>query len=224
MGLAENIEFVYKNIRQAARRANRNEADIQLVAVTKQVSIETAQQAVKLGLKNFGENKAQELLKKRQAIPGVQWHFIGRIQTNKIKYIVPNSEIIHSVWRIKELVEIDKRACNLKKIQQVLIEVNVSGEDTKAGIRPEDLKSFLKEAGRFKNVKLIGFMTMAPFVEDPESIRWVFRKLRELRDEYQRNYPNLVHLSMGMSNDYEIAVEEGATILRIGTAIFKGGS
>ena len=224
MGLAENIEFVYKNIRQAARRANRNEADIQLVAVTKQVSIETAQQAVKLGLKNFGENKAQELLKKRQAIPGVQWHFIGRIQTNKIKYIVPNSEIIHSVWRIKELVEIDKRACNLKKIQQVLIEVNVSGEDSKAGIRPEDLKSFLKEAGRFKNVKLIGFMTMAPFVEDPESIRWVFRKLRELRDEYQRNYPNLVHLSMGMSNDYEIAVEEGATILRIGTAIFKGGS
>lgn len=224
MGLAENIEFVYKNIRQAARRANRNEADIQLVAVTKQVSIETAQQAVKLGLKNFGENKAQELLKKSQAIPGVQWHFIGRIQTNKIKYIVPNSEIIHSVWRIKELVEIDKRAYNLKKIQRVLIEVNVSGEDTKAGIRPEDLKSFLKEAERFKNVELIGFMTMAPFVEDPESIRWVFRKLRELRDEYQGNYPNLVHLSMGMSNDYEIAVEEGATILRIGTAIFKGGS
>ena len=224
MGLAENIEFVYKNIRQAAHRANRNGADIQLVAVTKQVSIETAQQAVKLGLKNFGENKAQELLKKSQAIPGVQWHFIGRIQTNKIKYIVPNSEIIHSVWRIKELVEIDKRAYNLKKVQRVLIEVNVSGEDTKAGIRPEDLKSFLKEAERFKNVELIGFMTMAPFVEDPESIRWVFRKLRELRDEYQRNYPNLVHLSMGMSNDYEIAVEEGATILRIGTAIFKGGS
>jgi len=224
MGLAENIEFVYENIRQAAHRANRNGADIQLVAVTKQVSIETAQQAVKLGLKNFGENKAQELLKKSQAIPGVQWHFIGRIQTNKIKYIVPNSEIIHSVWRIKELVEIDKRAYNLKKIQRVLIEVNVSGEDSKAGIRPEDLKSFLKEAERFKNVELIGFMTMAPFVEDPESIRWVFRKLRELRDEYQRNYPNLVHLSMGMSNDYEIAVEEGATILRIGTAIFKGGS
>lgn len=224
MGLAENIKFVCKNIRQAAHRANRNEADIQLVAVTKQVSIETVQRAVELGLKNFGENKAQELLKKSQAIPDVQWHFIGRIQTNKIKHIVPNSEIIHSVWRIKELVEIDKQAHKLGKIQRVLVEVNISGEETKAGIVPENVKSFLKEAERFENIELAGFMTMAPFVKDPESIRWVFRKLRELRDEYQPNYPNLVHLSMGMSNDYEIAVEEGATILRIGTAIFKGGS
>jgi len=190
--------------------------------VVKEASLEQIIKLRELGVKDFGENYAQQLVKKYDSVPDATWHFIGRIQTNKIKYIVPRCEYIHSVCRQEEIVEIERVASKLKKRQKILIEVNVSGEETKAGVEPGSLSELLTFSSNFPHVEVIGLMTMAPLVEDAEQVRWVFRKLRELRDELVDRWPNVVHLSMGMTNDFEVAIEEGATMVRIGRAILKG--
>lgn len=203
-------------------RAHRDPGSVKLVVVVKEASLEQIIKLRELGVKDFGENYAQQLVKKYDSVPDATWHFIGRIQTNKIKYIVPRCEYIHSVCRQEEIVEIERVASKLKKRQKILIEVNVSGEETKAGVEPGSLSELLTFSSNFPHVEVIGLMTMAPLVEDAEQVRWVFRKLRELRDELVDRWPNVVHLSMGMTNDFEVAIEEGATMVRIGRAILKG--
>lgn len=190
--------------------------------VVKEANLEQIIKLRELGVKDLGENYAQQLVKKYESVPDATWHFIGRIQTNKIKYIVPRCEYIHSVCRREEIVEIDRIASKLKKRQKILIEVNISGEETKAGVEPRSLSEFLTFSSNFPNVEVIGLMTMAPLVEDAEQVRWVFRRLRELRDELVDHWSSVVHLSMGMTNDFEVAIEEGATMVRIGRAILKG--
>ncbi len=224
--LKNRLNEVLLRIKRSAERVGRDPAEIRLVAVGKGHPAESIREAYELGLRDFGENRAQELKEKYEVLRDldITWHFIGRIQTNKVKYFVPIVDYIHSVWRERELVEIDKRSKALGKIVKVFVEVNVSGESTKAGVRPEDLEDFLKVATGFENIEIVGLMTMAPYVENPEDVRWVFRELREMRDGLRESFPSLVELSMGMSNDFEIAVQEGATFLRIGTAIFGSRS
>ncbi len=222
MGIKENLEKVLERIERAAERAGRDPKQIRLVAVAKTFPPDVIRQAYELGLRDFGENRAQELREKYEALKDldITWHFIGRIQTNKVKYFVRIADYVHSVWREEEMREIEKRASKIGKVMKVFIEVNVSGEETKAGVRPEEVRNLLEIAQGFEHIEVIGLMTMAPFVEDPEEVRWVFRRLRELRDEISRDFPKVKELSMGMSNDFEVAIEEGATFVRIGTAIF----
>lgn len=219
--LRKNYDTVLNNIRIHAEKVGRNCDEIKLVAVTKTRPVEVLNLALKVGIKVFGENYAQELRDKAKVLQAtdIEWHFIGRIQTNKVKYIVPVAKLIHSVYRLEELEEIDKVAKKLNKTQHVLLEVNVSGEETKAGLQPEQVRDFLIQATKYPNVKIVGLMTMAPYIE-PEITRPYFKKLKALRDELRGDFPDIVELSMGMTNDYTVAVEEGSTIVRIGTALF----
>ncbi|WP_372589403.1 YggS family pyridoxal phosphate-dependent enzyme [Fervidobacterium pennivorans subsp. shakshaketiis] len=219
--LRKNYDTVLNNIRIHAEKVGRNCDEIKLVAVTKTQPVEVLNLALKVGIKVFGENYAQELRDKAKVLQAtdIEWHFIGRIQTNKVKYIVPVAKLIHSVYRLEELEEIDKVAKKLNKTQHVLLEVNVSGEETKAGLQPEQVRNFLIQATKYPNVKIVGLMTMAPYIE-PEMTRVYFKKLRALRDELRGYFPDIIELSMGMTNDYTVAVEEGSTIVRIGTALF----
>ncbi|MCD6551640.1 YggS family pyridoxal phosphate-dependent enzyme [Thermotoga sp.] len=228
MRLKENLEGVIERIKNAALRSGRDFSEVKLVVASKYASIQEMEELFLLGVRNFGENRAQDLIKKSEYFKGksIVWHFIGRIQTNKVKYIVPRSELIHSVWRVEELEEIEKRATKLGKIQKILIEVNVFGEKSKAGLSFENVEEFLKICHRFDHIEVYGFMTMAPYVENPEEVRWGFRELRRLKDKLSKRFSGnikLKELSMGMSNDFEIAIEEGATMVRIGSAIFEGG-
>ncbi|ABQ47044.1 MULTISPECIES: YggS family pyridoxal phosphate-dependent enzyme [Thermotoga] len=228
MGLKENLERVLNRMKNAALRANRDPFEVRLVVASKYASVQQMEELVFLGIREFGENRAQDLVKKSEYFKGkpIIWHFIGRIQTNKVKYIVPRCELIHSVWREEELKEIEKRAEKLGKIQKILLEVNVFKEETKAGLLVEEVEEFLKLCQEFPHVEVLGFMTMAPYAENPEEVRWGFRTLRELRDELASRFNGnvkLKELSMGMSNDFEVAIEEGATMVRIGSAIFEGG-
>lgn len=218
--ITERVEILLNNIREHATKVGRDPCEVKLVAVTKGHPVEAIFAAIEAGLRVFGENYAQEMRAKASQVRSpVEWHFIGRIQTNKVKYIVPIAEYIHSVWRLEELIEIDKVASKVGKVQKVLVEVNVSGEETKAGVAPERVKELLLKSSELSHVNVVGLMTMAPYVE-PEATRPYFRKLRELRDTLIADFPDLVELSMGMSNDYWVAVEEGSTMVRIGTAIF----
>lgn len=219
--IKSRYEKVLNVVKECAKKANRNFEEIKIVAVTKAHPVSVIREALSAGLRIFGENYAQELRDKVKELKeyDIEWHYIGRIQTNKLKYIVPVSEIIHSIYREEELVEINKISKKIGKVQSVLIEVNVSAEESKAGVRPEDVESLLEFSKMLENVRIIGLMTIAPFIE-PEKTRGYFRTLRELRDRLSLRYPTVKELSMGMSNDYWVAVEEGSTILRIGTAIF----
>ena len=218
----ENYLKILKNIEKTCNKIGRDISEITVIAVSKTFPVEVIKDAYDSGIKIFGENYAQELRDKSKYFIeyDISWHFIGRIQLNKLKYIVPVSDLIHSVSRVDELEKIDLLSKKLNKIQRVLIQVNVSGEETKSGLKPKELSDFVYKAKDFKNVQVIGLMTIAPFTDDERIIRNVFSRLRLLKEDLQKDFPEINHLSMGMSNDYLIAVEEGATILRIGTAIF----
>ena len=195
---------------------------VKLVAVSKFFPEEDILEVLDSGHKIFGESKAQELRDKYNTLKNknIEWHFIGSIQTNKIKYIVPICTLIHSVYREKEMKEIDKRAKENEKVQNILIEVNTSGEDSKSGLDPNSVEKLLEKSLSYENIKVVGFMTMAPLTEDEKVIRNTFKKLKELKERFKNNYKNLEELSMGMSNDFKIALEEGATIVRVGSKIF----
>lgn len=220
--LIENYLSLKKEIKEISEKCRRKEDEITLVAVSKNFPSEYIKTIYEMGQKDFGENKAQELKDKDEELKNlnITWHFIGRIQTNKIKYIVPIAEYIHSVCRKKELEEIQKRAESINKIQKVFLEVNVTGEESKAGLTPHQLKDFLELATTYENISVVGLMTMAPFTKDTNIIRNTFSTLREIRNDLIKSYPSIKELSMGMTNDYKIAIEEGATFLRIGTRIF----
>lgn len=222
MGIAENLEKVKKRIQSACEKSGRNPDSVILVAVCKGHPPEAVKEAFECGVRIFGENKVQEAKGKIPLCPsGISWHLIGHLQTNKAKDAVRLFDMIHSVDSLKLAAELDKRAAQVQRKIPVLLEVNVSGEVSKFGYPPSLLIGEIKELSAFPNLDLQGLMTMAPFVDDPELTRPVFKKLRELRDECEQVLGRpLPHLSMGMTNDFEIAIEEGATMVRIGTAIF----
>ncbi|PNR95293.1 YggS family pyridoxal phosphate-dependent enzyme [Petrotoga sp. 9PWA.NaAc.5.4] len=220
--IKENYKKLKEEIKEIALNCKRNYEEIKLVAVSKNFSAESIKSIYEEGQNDFGENRAQEMQSKHTTLENldITWHFIGRIQTKKIKNIVNIAEYIHSVCRLKEIEEIQKRAETINKIQKIFLEVNVSGEETKAGLQPFQVEDFLNKVKNYKNIEVIGLMTMAPYTQDKNNIRKTFSTLRELRDSLSAKFPSLKELSMGMSNDYRIAIEEGSTFLRIGTKIF----
>ncbi|HCJ79434.1 pyridoxal phosphate biosynthesis protein [Peptococcaceae bacterium SCADC1_2_3] len=224
MGIRENLLTVYKKIKLAAKKSGRNPEVIKIVAVTKTISPQTIQEAINEGLTTFGENKVQELLAKQPLLPpGIEWHMIGHLQTNKVKNIVGKVKLIHSLDRYSLAQEINRWALKKSTKVNVLVQVNVSGEPSKHGLAPVELTGFLDEVAHLPGLQILGLMAMAPQTDNPEETRPVFRKLRVLAENSSKNRPGLalVYLSMGMSNDYEVAVEEGANIVRIGSAIFS---
>ena len=222
--IKNNLEIINEKIKKAALKASRNPEEIKLVAVTKTATIEQIEEAISAGVEIIGENKVLEAKEKYQILTAdIEWHLIGHLQTNKAKYAVEIFNCIHSVDSIKLAQEIDKRSKQFRKIMDVLVEVNVSGEKSKYGIKPEEVEPFLKEISEFLRIKVRGLMTIAPIVEDKEEVRPYFRKLRELYKEIKsKNIENVKMnwLSMGMTEDFEIAIEEGANMFRIGRGIF----
>jgi pyridoxal phosphate enzyme (YggS family) len=214
--LANNIRRVRERIAAAARRANRPTEEITLVAVTKTVEPERIEQALAAGLTVFGESKLQEAESKIHEVSGrARWQFIGHLQSNKARDAVALFELIHSVDSVKLAAELNKWAGRAGKSQPILLEVNVAGEASKFGLKPDMLDDALEQINRLPRLEVQGLMTIPPATAEPEKARPYFRQLRALRDRLR-----LPHLSMGMTNDFEIAIEEGATMVRIGTAIF----
>ncbi len=220
--IARNLEEVRNRIEAAARRAGRDPAAVKLVAVSKTVDPERIRDALAAGQKIFGENYLQEARGKIEALgPGAQWHFIGHLQTNKAKAAVALFRLIHSVDRVHLAQALEKAAAQTGKVQEILLEVNLGGEETKSGAPPQAVAELLQEAALLPHLRVQGLMTMPPWLADPEAARPYFRGLRELRDRLLKlAICPLPELSMGMSGDFETAIEEGATLVRVGTAIF----
>jgi pyridoxal phosphate enzyme (YggS family) len=220
----DNLETINKKIKAAALKVNRDPQEIKLVAVTKTATLEQIKEAINEGVKIIGENKVQEAMEKYQVLTTeVKWHLIGHLQTNKVKYAVEIFDLIHSVDSIKLAKEIDKRSVQFKKIIDVLIEINISGEETKYGYNPEKVEAFLKEISEFSGIRVRGLMTIAPISKNKEEVRPYFRRLRELSERIRdKNIKNIKmdYLSMGMTDDFEIAIEEGTNMVRIGRGIF----
>jgi PLP dependent protein len=220
MKVSENLIHIRQQIINACQKVNRAPNEVKLIAVTKYVSIERAQEALDAGIINLGENRDDGLLKKWDVLGDKPlWHFIGTLQTRKVKNIIDKVEYIHSLDRISLAEEINKRA--MKKIK-CLVQVNVSQEESKHGLTPEDVIDFIKSLRPYENIIIEGLMTMAPYTDDVEQLRTCFRRLKELLEEIKNcnlDYAPCTELSMGMSNDFEIAIEEGATMIRIGTAL-----
>ena len=220
--IATNLQSLRDRINEKCTACNREPEEIKLIAVSKFFGIDAINEANSLGITDFGENKAQELRDKFELIGGkVTWHFIGTLQRNKVKYAIKASEFIHSVDSVQLAEEINKQAQKHDKIQKILIEVKTSKEQSKAGIEEQNEILKLSEFCNEKpNLKLIGLMTMAPLTDDKKKIRKSFSDLRKLKDKLNNQGFDLKELSMGMTNDFEIAIEEGSTMLRIGSAIF----
>ena len=222
--IKNNLEIINVKIKKAALRANKNPEEIKLVAVTKTATIEQIKEAISAGVKIIGENKVQEAKEKYQILSAdIEWHLVGHLQTNKVKYAIEIFDLIHSVDSIKLAKEIDRRSQQFGMITNVLVEVNISGEETKYGIKPEEVEPFIKEISEFSRIKIRGLMTIAPIAEDKEEVRPYFRKLRELSKEIKsKNIKNVKmdYLSMGMTEDFEVAIEEGANMIRVGRGIF----
>ena len=222
--LKEQLNEVEQNIQQACDKVSRSREDVTLIAVSKTKPISVLQEAYNLGVRVFGENKVQELTEKYEALPkDIHWQMIGHLQRNKVKYIVDKVDLIHSVDSIRLAETIDKEAAKKGVVANILIEVNVAKEDTKFGLMPEEVEDFVLEVSKFKHIQVKGLMTIAPFVENPEENRPIFARLRKLSvDINAKNIDNVnvSILSMGMTNDYAVAIEEGATMVRVGTGIF----
>ncbi|HXX57333.1 MAG TPA: YggS family pyridoxal phosphate-dependent enzyme [Thermodesulfovibrionales bacterium] len=220
----ERINTIYKQISHAALKVDRNPMDITLIAVTKTVSLEGIREAIDAGLRSFGENRVQEAREKVEHFSHVpekiEWHMIGSLQRNKAKYAVQIFDIIHAVDSMGLARDIDDHAGRIGKIQDVLIEVKLSPEESKHGTPKDGLMGLIREVTMLKNLNLRGLMTIPPLFENSEGSRAYFRELRNLRDEAAMKGFHLPELSMGMSHDFKTAIEEGATMVRIGTAIF----
>ncbi|MER0283713.1 MULTISPECIES: YggS family pyridoxal phosphate-dependent enzyme [unclassified Clostridioides] len=223
--IKDNLSEIRSKIEKAAKKVNRDSEEITLLAVTKTVDVDLVNEAMNEGITSVGENKPQELARKYDIIGDkLNWHLIGTLQTNKVKYIIDKVCMIHSLDRIALCEEIQKRAEQINREIDCLIQVNISKEESKHGLDKDEVIDFVKEVSeKYKNIKIKGLMTMAPFVEDENEIRGVFKGLKDLSTQIKElNIPNVEMdaLSMGMSHDYEIAIEEGATIVRVGTSIF----
>ena len=214
-----------ERIRQAAESCSRDADSVRLVAVSKTIPAGTVKAAIEAGVAILGENYMQEAREKFNTLVQypVSWHFIGHLQSNKAKYAVRLFDLIHSVDSFKLARELDKQAKKVDKIQQILVQVNISAEDTKSGISADEAPGLISEISRLENLSIRGLMTMPPYFYQPEKVKPFFADLRELRDQIKAQaLPNvsLEELSMGMTGDFEVAIEEGATLVRIGTAIF----
>lgn len=222
--VADNLKNVTRRIATCCEKSGRGLEEILLVSVTKDASVEAAREALDAGERNLGENRIQGALEKYGAIgDSAIWHLIGHLQTNKARDAVRIFSLIHSVDSIRLAQAIDKEAAKIGKVQDILIQVNVAGEVAKFGIRPSEAEGLIKAIAAYPNIRAQGLMTIGPIVDDPEKARPHFRALRELRDDLNRKNAagyNLRHLSMGMTDDFEVAIEELSTIVRIGRAIF----
>jgi PLP dependent protein len=217
---AEKYRQIMLQIAEAALRSGRDPGTVKLIAVTKTVGIEKVRRAAALGIEDFGENRVQDAAGKVAAMPDLRWHFIGHLQSNKVKEVLLAYVLIHSLDRLSLAEALQDQAKKVGHPAEVLIQVNVSGEKSKFGLAPAELPAFLEKISLFDQVRVKGLMTMAPYLEDPEETRSYFRQLRLLRDVNQKEGLALPELSMGMTNDYIVAVEEGATMVRIGSALF----
>lgn len=220
--IAVRYESVRRQVADAADACGRRESDVTIVAVTKTVGVVEIKAALAAGIRDLGENRVQEFQGKFGLFPEAHWHFVGTLQTNKVKDVVGKACLIHSVDSLRLLSHIDRRAAERGVVQPVLLQVNIAREASKHGFEPADLKDVLEEASHMDSLEVRGLMTMAPYAR-AEDVRWVFRALRELRDTLRASAPDgveLEELSMGMSGDFRVAVEEGATIVRIGRALF----
>ena len=222
--LKENLANVEKNIEQACKNAGRSRDEVTLIAVSKTKPVEMLQEIYDENIRDFGENKVQELCSKMEQLPSdIRWHMIGHLQRNKVKYIVGKVELIHSVdtYRLAEEINIQAKKQNV--IVPILVEVNIAHEESKFGISAEDAILLVEEISKLENIRIKGLMTIAPYVENPEDNRLYFRKIKQLSvDITNKNIDNVFMeiLSMGMTRDYMVAIEEGATMVRVGTGIF----
>ncbi len=222
--IESNIKLIKKNIKNACEKANRSPEEVKIITVTKTIDVERINTALETGVNNIGENKVQEIMEKYdKIIYAPHWHLIGHLQTNKVKYIIDKVDLIHSMDSLKLAIEIDKRARKINRNMDVLIQINIAKEDTKFGIFHNDLDDFIKEIAKLDNIRVQGLMAIVPYVFDPEEVRPYFRKMKEIFESL-KNSPyenvNMKYLSMGMTNDYMVAIEEGSNMVRIGTGIF----
>lgn len=224
MSVCENYRAVEEKVKNACQRAGRKREEVTLIAVSKTKPVSMIEELLPLGVRDFGENKVQELTAKEEVLPkDIRWHMIGHLQRNKVKYIIDKACMIHSVDSLRLAREISKEAVKHELDVPVLIEVNVAGEESKFGVSVEETLSLVQEVSKLPGIQVKGLMTIAPYVEDPEENREIFRNLRKLSvDISGKNFDNVTMnvLSMGMTGDYEVAIEEGATHVRVGTGIF----
>ena len=222
--IQENLEEVRENIRKACEKAGRSQKDVTLIAVSKTKPLFMLEEAYEAGARDFGENKVQEILEKCPKMPeDARFHMIGHLQRNKVKQVLPHAVLIHSVDSLRLAEQIDQDAQKLGITADILLEVNVAKEESKFGMMPEKVPEMVEQIAAFSHLRIKGLMTIAPFVDDPEKNRPVFRKLYQLSvDIKKKNIDNVSMsvLSMGMTGDYQVAVEEGATMIRVGTGIF----
>ena len=222
--LKENLKEVEKNILQACEKAGRNREDITLIAVSKTKPVSMLLEIYEEGIRDFGENKVQELASKYEEMPkDIRWHMIGHLQRNKVKQVIDKACLIHSVdsYRLAEEINIQAKKKNI--VVPILVEVNIAEEESKFGIHREDAIQLVEEIAELENIRIEGLMTIAPYIEDPEENRQYFRNIKQLSvDITRKNIDNVtMHvLSMGMTGDYTVAIEEGATLVRVGTGIF----
>ena len=222
--LSDNLHEVQENIRKACERSGRNPEDVTLIAVSKTKPVSDIEQIYAAGIREFGENKVQEMNDKQKVLPGdINWHMIGHLQRNKVKYIVDNVAMIHSVDSVRLAEEISKEAVKKNVTVDILVEVNVAKEESKFGLYTEDVRQIVEHISKHTGINIKVLKTSAPFVDNPEDNRQYFKKLKDLSVDINAKNIDNVHmdfLSMGMTNDYVVAVEEGATQVRVGTAIF----
>lgn len=222
--LKENLSAVENRIREVCMRCGRSYDSVRLIAVSKTKPVEMLQEVYDAGMRDFGENKPQEIRDKYPQLPDdIRWHMIGNLQKNKIKYIMDRACMIHSIDSVSLAEAVSHEAEKRGIVMPVLVEVNMAGEDTKGGLSPENTEAFIREISTFSHIRIDGLMTVAPFTECAEENRKYFRALRNLLvDINEKNIDNVTmhELSMGMTGDYEVAIEEGATMVRVGTAIF----
>ena len=221
--IADNLKSVTQRIARCCEKNGRRPGDVKLICVTKETDIKRIEEVLALGIKDIGENRVQDAIVKHKLIGEIaDWHLIGHLQTNKVKDAVKIFSLIHSVDSIRLAKEIQKCTKAIGKVQDILVEVNISGEGSKFGIAPDDAAAFFKEVLLYPNINILGLMTIAPEVETAEKARPYFRRLKELINELNAVLNTKYEvLSMGMSNDFEVAIEEGSTMVRIGRAIFK---
>jgi pyridoxal phosphate enzyme (YggS family) len=223
MSITTRLEEIRARVDGAARGAGRDPDSVTLIAVSKTHPAESIREAYAAGQRDFGENYAQELAAKREQLADLKdlrWHFIGALQSNKAKLVVPGTVLVHAVDRISVAEALAKRARTAGVSCEVLIEVNVGGESSKAGVDPDGVAALLQQVSALEGLRIRGLMTIPPPVENADEARPFFRRLRALRDELRPQFPSLEQLSMGMSGDFEVAIAEGATHVRVGTAIF----
>ncbi len=222
--IKSNLDNVFQRIKTAAEKSGRKPEDIKVIAVTKTIATERINNVYEYGLRDMGENRVQELMEKYDKLPeDCKWHLIGHLQTNKVKYIIDKVEMIHSVDSLELAKEINTRAARHSRKVDILLQVNVSGEESKFGIKPEQVDDYVDLISKMENISLRGLMTVAPYAQNPQDIRPVFRNLYNIYIDIKRkriDNVNMDYLSMGMSNDYEVAIEEGSNLVRIGTSIF----